>query len=60
VIARCNSASPAGSYGFYQFDLHPGEVIATGTPSGVALGSKNSLRPGDSVEAGDRGRWHVA
>jgi len=48
------------SYGFYQFDLHLGEVIATGTPSGVALGSKSWLRPGDSVEAGDRGRWHVA
>jgi 2,4-didehydro-3-deoxy-L-rhamnonate hydrolase len=38
------------SYGFYQFDLHLGEVIATGTPSGVALGSKSWLRPGDSVE----------
>jgi 2,4-didehydro-3-deoxy-L-rhamnonate hydrolase len=25
-------------------------VIATGTPSGVALGSKSWLRPGDSVE----------
>jgi 2-keto-4-pentenoate hydratase/2-oxohepta-3-ene-1,7-dioic acid hydratase in catechol pathway len=24
----------------YQFDLHPGEVIVAGTPSGVALGSK--------------------
>jgi 2-keto-4-pentenoate hydratase/2-oxohepta-3-ene-1,7-dioic acid hydratase in catechol pathway len=39
------------SYGFYQFDLHLGEVIATGTPSGVALGLKSWLRPGDSVEA---------
>jgi Fumarylacetoacetate (FAA) hydrolase family len=35
----------------YQFDLHPGGVIVAGTPSGVALGSKNWLRPGDSVEA---------
>jgi hypothetical protein len=43
------------SYGCYQFDLHPGEVIATGTPSGVALGSKSWLRPGDSVEAGMEG-----
>jgi hypothetical protein len=39
------------SYGFYQFDLHLCEVIATGTPSGVALGLKSWLRPGDSVEA---------
>jgi 2-keto-4-pentenoate hydratase/2-oxohepta-3-ene-1,7-dioic acid hydratase in catechol pathway len=38
------------SYGFSQFDLHLGEVIATGTPSGVALGLKSWLRPGDLVE----------
>jgi 2-keto-4-pentenoate hydratase/2-oxohepta-3-ene-1,7-dioic acid hydratase in catechol pathway len=37
------------SYGFSQFDLHLGEVIATSTPSGVGLGLKSWLRPGDSV-----------
>ena len=35
----------------YQFDLHPGEVIVAGTPSGVALASKSCCDPGDSVEA---------
>jgi 2-keto-4-pentenoate hydratase/2-oxohepta-3-ene-1,7-dioic acid hydratase in catechol pathway len=33
--------------------LHPGDVINTGTPSGVALGHpdpKPYLRPGDTVE----------
>jgi 2-keto-4-pentenoate hydratase/2-oxohepta-3-ene-1,7-dioic acid hydratase in catechol pathway len=30
-------------------------VIATGTPSGVALGLKSWLRPGDPVEANIEG-----
>jgi Fumarylacetoacetate (FAA) hydrolase family len=44
----------------FQFDLDPGEVIVAGTPSGVALGSRSWLRPGDSVEAtlaGCTTRW---
>ena len=34
------------------FTLHPGDVIATGTPPGVALGMKPDpvfLKPGDSM-----------
>jgi 2,4-didehydro-3-deoxy-L-rhamnonate hydrolase len=37
--------------------LHPGDVIATGTPGGVGLGRKPPifLREGDSVELGIAG-----
>ena len=30
--------------------LEPGDVIATGTPSGVGLATGNYLRPGDKIE----------
>ena len=35
----------------YQFDLHLGEVIVAGAPSGVALWLEGLLGPGGSVEA---------
>jgi 2-keto-4-pentenoate hydratase/2-oxohepta-3-ene-1,7-dioic acid hydratase in catechol pathway len=37
--------------------LHPGDVISTGTPPGVAMGMKPPrwLRPGDVVELGIAG-----
>lgn len=37
--------------------LHPGDIISTGTPPGVALGMKNPtyLKPGDVVELGIEG-----
>ena len=37
--------------------LHPGDVISTGTPSGVGMGQKPPvyLQPGDSVELGIEG-----
>jgi 2-keto-4-pentenoate hydratase/2-oxohepta-3-ene-1,7-dioic acid hydratase in catechol pathway len=48
------------SYISRHFPLEPGDVIATGTPSGVAQGrpDKPWLRPGDEVvvEVGDLGR----
>ncbi|MDP2087113.1 MAG: fumarylacetoacetate hydrolase family protein [Gemmobacter sp.] len=39
------------------FTLHPGDIISTGTPPGVALGMKppQYLRPGDVVELGIEG-----
>ncbi len=30
--------------------LEPGDVIATGTPAGVAMASGDFLRPGDTIE----------
>jgi 2-keto-4-pentenoate hydratase/2-oxohepta-3-ene-1,7-dioic acid hydratase in catechol pathway len=38
------------SYISHQFDLLPGDVIATGTPSGVGLATERWLAPGDVVE----------
>lgn len=37
------------SYCSHAFTLEPGDVIATGTPPGVALGSGKWLRPGDTM-----------
>lgn len=37
------------SYCSRAFTLEPGDVIATGTPPGVALGSGKWLRPGDTM-----------
>ena len=31
--------------------LHPGDIIATGTPSGVGMTTQTYLQPGDTVEA---------
>jgi 2-keto-4-pentenoate hydratase/2-oxohepta-3-ene-1,7-dioic acid hydratase in catechol pathway len=30
--------------------LEPGDVIATGTPAGVAMASGDFLQPGDTIE----------
>jgi acylpyruvate hydrolase len=38
------------SYCSHTFALEPGDVIATGTPAGVALGTGNYLKPGDVVQ----------
>jgi 2-keto-4-pentenoate hydratase/2-oxohepta-3-ene-1,7-dioic acid hydratase in catechol pathway len=38
------------AYCSHQFDLLPGDVIATGTPAGVGLTTERWLRPGDIVE----------
>ncbi|MGC7102632.1 fumarylacetoacetate hydrolase family protein [Amycolatopsis lurida] len=42
--------------------LHPGDVIATGTPGGVCLGGDELFAPGDHVvcEIGGIGRRVVA
>ncbi|HZJ52090.1 MAG TPA: fumarylacetoacetate hydrolase family protein [Actinomycetota bacterium] len=37
------------SYCSHAFSLEPGDVIATGTPAGVALGTGAYLKPGDVV-----------
>ncbi|MDQ3643028.1 MAG: fumarylacetoacetate hydrolase family protein [Actinomycetota bacterium] len=37
------------SYCSHTFSLEPGDVIATGTPGGVALGTGAYLKPGDVV-----------
>jgi 2-keto-4-pentenoate hydratase/2-oxohepta-3-ene-1,7-dioic acid hydratase in catechol pathway len=39
------------------FTLHPGDVISTGTPSGVGMGMKppTYLRPGQTVRLGLEG-----
>lgn len=37
------------AYCSHAFSLEPGDVIATGTPAGVALGGGSYLQPGDEV-----------
>jgi 2-keto-4-pentenoate hydratase/2-oxohepta-3-ene-1,7-dioic acid hydratase in catechol pathway len=37
------------SYCSHTFSLEPGDIIATGTPAGVALGTGAYMKPGDVV-----------
>jgi 2-keto-4-pentenoate hydratase/2-oxohepta-3-ene-1,7-dioic acid hydratase in catechol pathway len=39
--------------------LYPGDVIATGTPAGVAASTRNWLKPGDIVRAEIEGLGHI-
>ena len=34
----------------YMMTLEPGDIIATGTPEGVAMASGNFLKAGDKIE----------
>src|SRR5918992_4080715 len=60
VIARCNSASPAGFLRLLPVRSASGRGDRHGHAERRRLGLKGWLRPGDSVEAGDGGRWRIA